>query len=411
MAATATAPGNLDHRPGRPPAPPFRAASLAEGHAGIALLFAELAARDGTPRHRATAHAHLTAATAHLASSPDQGLYHGAAAVAFAAATARRTTDDYAVLLSRLDRRVSAALGRTLAAEEERMRSGRPGTSARSYDVVSGATGLGRYLLLRGEPHRALLTRTLSCLVRMTEPVTAHGRRVPGWWVPHGTDGPFSHVFPRGHFDVGLAHGVPGPLALLALAHRAGVRVPGQDTAITGIADWLLRRRTPAAPWPPVIGFDQHTSRTTRPPPGRTAWCYGTPGVARALYLAGRALDRPDWCTAALRALTEALAAPGELVDSALCHGWAGVLHVTWLMAHDSGNPQLAGSLPWLAEKVLNDYDADAPFGYRYRSPGQQAAIDRAGFLQGAAGIALALDAYARNLPPTTRWDAALLLT
>lgn len=29
--------------------------------------------------------------------------------------------------------------------------------------------------------------------------------------------------------------------------------------------------------------------------PIRPAWCYGTAGVARALFLAGQALERPDW--------------------------------------------------------------------------------------------------------------------
>ncbi|WP_244187769.1 lanthionine synthetase LanC family protein [Streptomyces regalis] len=69
--------------------------------------------------------------------------------------------------------------------------------------------------------------------------------------------------------------------------------------------------------------------------------CYGAAGAARAVYLAGAALNRADWRADAHAALRGALtAASGELIlDSALCHGWAGLLQIVLRMAHDSADP------------------------------------------------------------------------
>ncbi|MGP3926928.1 lanthionine synthetase C family protein [Streptomyces sp. 8N616] len=413
VAAVATAPGNVDHLPDGPVRVPWAPLSLAEGHPGVALLFAELSR--SVPRHRTTAHAHLSTAAQATAAPTSGGLFDGAAPLAFAAWAARHRPGDYATLLDRLDDRVTAQVERLLAAEEERLRAGRAGAPMHAYDVISGATGLGRYLLLHRPRHQELLARVLSYLVRLTEPVSAHGHTVPGWWVRGGPatadDDP---DYPRGHFNLGLAHGIPGPMALLALAREAGVRVPGQDAAITRVCDWLLDWRTAGGRWPWVIPFERHMKagdRTVPLPPGRTAWCYGTPGVAWAVYLAGRALSHTDWQRAAVDALAAELDDVRGLFDSSLCHGRTGVLLITWRMARDSGDSRLTAQLPHLAAPVLDAYDPQLPFGYRYSAPTMRVAGDRAGFLEGAAGIALALHTYATDSEPDTPWDAALLLS
>lgn len=438
VTAAVSAPENTEEVAG-PSATPWTPPSLSEGNTGVALLFAELsrsqpahaepspcaAPSTTTPsittppelrRHLAAAHAHLTAAAAHPVATAPGGLFQGATSLAFAARTAAGTRRDYAVLLEHLDPFVTTHLDQLLTAEEERLAAARPGVSLQAYDAINGVAGLARYLLLRRpRPHDAL-ARALAYLVRLTEPVTAHGRRVPGWWVPRGTGlADQDPDYPRGHFNLGLAHGIPGPLALLALAWQAGERVADQDLAIARIVAWLLRWRTAERQWPSVISWEQHTEPAHTPPyPGRVAWCYGTPGVARALYLAGRALDRPDWQGCAVEALAHAIDEGRGLIDCSLCHGWAGVLHTTWRMVHDSGDPALADRLPRLVAPVLAAYDPQLPFGFRYATPRAapvRGAEHRAGFLAGAAGIALALHTYATGHPPATGWDGALLLS
>jgi class I lanthipeptide synthase len=408
VAAAATTPDNLDYFPGMPaPQPPWTGLSLSEGHAGVALLYAELA--HATPRHRATTHTHLATAARDLSTYHARNLVAGAPSLAFAACIGQHDPNDYLKLLDRLDRYVTTPLRALLAQEEERMDA---------YDTLHGASGLGRYLLLRQPRHRELLADTLSYLVRLTRPVEAHGHTVPGWWVPIQPALDADPRFARGHFNLGLAHGICGPLALLALSWQADVHVPGQEEAIVRIANHLLAFQLDGGLWPGVIGFDEYIVDSPAPTADdkMVAWCYGTGGVVRALYLAGRALGRHDWQQTAVRALGNALTCqPLEITDCSLCHGWAGLLQTTWRTAHDSADERLTKQLPELARPILAAYAADLPFGFYYERPnlrpGRRLAPHRAGFLEGAAGIALALHTYATDREPSRNWDAALFLS
>ncbi|MFG3353795.1 lanthionine synthetase LanC family protein, partial [Streptomyces sp. NPDC048001] len=181
----------------------------------------------------------------------------------------------------------------------------------------------------------------------------------------------------------------------------------------TELAEWLLeqRRTDSEGPWWP----GQLTLGPSRQQPGRPSWCYGTPGIARALQLAGLALGVSRWQEAAVVALRSALTRGGSgeaepPVEAGLCHGLAGLLQITWRAARDSGDPRLAGHLPGLAARLLDLADEDAPFGFA-TAPGERPPEEHpGGFLTGAAGAALALHTFASDTAPTSRWDRALLL-
>ncbi|AZQ75100.1 lanthionine synthetase [Streptomyces luteoverticillatus] len=388
----------------------FRAASLGDGAPGIALLHAELARTD--PAHRTAAQAWLRhgAALAARATAPGpQGLYGPVAALSFALhrAAAGPAARDH------LARQVAGIAGARAGREERRVAERLGCADFTAYDVISGQAGLGAHLLELGGPAEAAVARLVRALTSLARPVRVDGWLLPGWWVALAGDS-YRPVDPaEGHANLGMAHGLPGPLALLALAWRQGVRVPGQRAAITGFAEWLLvRRRTDGAGswWP-----GQLASGPARPGAGPPSWCYGTPGIARALQLAGLALGVPRWQEAGVEALRAALsrAASAEAEPSAeagLCHGVAGLLQTTWRVARDSGDAELAGHLPGLAARLLDLVDGERPFGFA-DAPGERPPEEHpGGFLTGAAGAALALHTFATDTAPATRWDRALLL-
>ncbi|WP_345493146.1 lanthionine synthetase LanC family protein [Streptomyces flavovirens] len=83
--------------------------------------------------------------------------------------------------------------------------------------------------------------------------------------------------------------------------------------------------------------------------PACRSWCYGQPGTARAQQLAALALGNPARHQAAEDTVKTLLTVPQQLAhtDSALCHGWAGLLTLSRAVAADSPAPraqQLAGS-------------------------------------------------------------------
>ncbi len=290
------------------------------------------------------------------------------------------------------------------------MEQGRAGVPCSRYDLVNGVTGLARLLLARRATHEEALNEALSYLVRLASPLKVGGAMAPGWWSPSGPSGvpDPDPAYPQGHVNFGPAHGISGPLSVLATALRAGVRVAGAREAVAALAGELLAHRTAEGGWPALIPLERYG--TQPPPPARTAWCYGTPGTACALFRAGQALDRADLCAIAVDALAAEMEHPRRVTDNALCHGRAGLLHICrTLAAEDSGpgSARLAAQGDALAARILADYDARRPYGYRF----ENGAEDRTGLLTGAAGIALALHAYATDAPPASGWDAALLLS
>ncbi len=409
---------------------------LTEGHPGVALLFAHLGRSDKEMRHRA--HAHLAAATDATAPDVRQGvsLYGGLVSLGFAARVAVSSPADYQTLLTRVNEHVRANGHAVLQFEQSRLDAHRPGTRPRYYDLTTGLTGTGRYLLASmdasgpadydGAVH-GTLAEILRYLVRITEPVVIGHDRAPGWWTSqtlHEQDS----VGPGGRLYLGMAHGIAGPLTLLAVASRSGFTVAGQDHAIDRIAEWLLSWRLfdDSGPyWPTSVSLaDDATRPAGRAYPSRAAsWCYGTPGIARALQLAGHARQQPEWG----RAATEAMRAvfrrpPGQqrFFDTAICHGYSGLLHATRRIAQDSADAELLDRVPHLVLDILGQYDADAPFGFRYQTAPDSGRTDSdlAGFLDGAAGTALALADYSHQTGPTPPsaslscpWDAALLLS
>lgn len=375
--------------------------SLAYGAAGIALLHIEHA-RNGSGRW-ATVQAWATTMTrTPVSADPDScGLYQGAPAVAFALHAAGQPAYDTALTV--LDDHVTAMTRARLDRAHQRIDDQRL-PALREFDLISGMTGLGAYLLHR-HPGGALLSDVLTYLVRLTEPLDTTDGRLPGWWSSDGPNGQPSPQWPGGHGNLGLAHGIAGPLALLSTAMRRRITVPGQADAIDRICAHLDAWRCDAsgsAWWPGTLTRREwQTSAARQHGPHRPSWCYGTPGLTRAQQLAGLALNDPP---RQLRAEADLVACVSDerqlsqLNDASLCHGWAGVLHTVSRAAGDAApDSPLSAHLLTLRKRLRRHLAAHGP-------PTDQ------GFLEGAAGVRLAHYAATSDTPPATRWDACLLL-
>lgn len=383
-----------------PSSPRWRDQSLSQGAAGVAVLHG-VRAQDGLSSGDSM-HAWLARATHEdLSAGHRAGLWFGAPAIAFALSTAAPT--QYQRAMASLDVSITQLVHARLETALARMDAAiRPSPS--EFDLVLGLTGLGAYLLHR-DSHADLIRRVLAYLVRLTEPIPAPdeaGLSAPGWWTNDLPSGPPDPALGAGHANLGMAHGIGGPLALLALAMRWGVTVDGHAAAIDRICQWLdaWRHEAPAGPWWPerVTLAELRSGRSVQDGPARPSWCYGTPGLARAQQLAGLAVRDPVRQEAAEHALARCLADPAQLariIDPALCHGWAGLLATAWYAAADARSPDIGAHLPRLLDTLL-DHTRDAPPG---RPPG---------LIEGSAGVALTLHSIATGT--TGGWQTCLLL-
>ncbi len=267
--------------------------------------------------------------------------------------------------------------------------AGRPWRSEavtmRDYDLLVGAAGT--LVTLATDP---------ACPAPAREPVLRHHAalcdsdthdrlrlaRVYGPDSAHGV----------GRVNTGLAHGVPGIIvALCAAADRAGA-APADDPrpALRRCAAWLRRESFVDArgvvTWT-AFGRDERPLPTA--PSRRQAWCYGTPGVAWALWEAGRVLHDAALRSFATGAMESFRAAwddefylYGEDVDDrvGICHGAAGTLAVADAFARHDGAAVAADLRDRLYRLLVARLDLVRRLGE-----------ERMSLLTGASGVAAVL--------------------
>ncbi|GAA2284737.1 lanthionine synthetase C family protein [Streptomyces atrovirens] len=388
---------------------------LAYGPPGIALLHIERAANGLGPWQRA--HDWLAAASREpLTSGPDSHPFYGVPAFAHAlACAADRLPGSYQRALDTMDRQVMADVRHRLDTAHRRIDTGRL-PKLTEFDTIRGLTGYGAYLLRR-DPGSPTMRAVLDYCVRLTEPITHHDETLPGWWTETGPSGsPDDDRFPGGHANSGMAHGIGGVLAFLALAARNGTVTDGHHTALRTILAWLDRwqqetGRGPAWPyW--VTRHELRTGRLTPSAPRRPSWCYGTAGLARAQQLAALALGDTGRQVDAEKALVATLTDPDQLkatTDHGLCHGFAGLAHTAARTADDA-HPSTADRLHAVIPALLA---AVHPPGADPEGAATALVQDEErgpGLLDGAAGTALVLLTSTTAAPPRSAWDACLLI-
>lgn len=397
-------------RTGDPRFTDWRAGGLWGGYAGLAVLAASLDTVEPECGWDRVGFDHLRCAVRGMEAeqSPSVGL-SGLTGLATAASLLSSGGSRYSTLLTTLE---TAIVERVEHMSEGVLQSRPHGVPVAVFDVITGLTGAGRYLLSRAQsaPCRRALETLLRALVYLSE----HGvKSVPHWHTTFSQSTENLRRFhPHGHINFGMAHGIPGPLALLSLSASHGVEVTGQHDAIVRTADLIVQAQCSDG-----FGVGFPVAASIRTPPGeratpaRSAWCYGSPGAARALWLAGVASGRSEYRDLALAAMTAVFERPIPVrqIDSpTLCHGVAGLLQVTLRFARDGAGESFSTAAEELTAQLLDAHEPDSRFGYRDLKPSGQR-TDNPGLLEGAAGVALVLLTAATSEEPI--WDRILMLS
>lgn len=357
-------------------------ADLGGGAAGFALLNAYLAAAsdDGAARERALRW--RRAAVEGLQRGMGVSLYGGGCGVLW---VAQHTGG----LLECATIDASEAMERALLTRL----SGFP--DVLEAELISGLAGYGVYAFERlpREGARECLEQVVARLGELAEraPAGIAWRASPD-------------LIDTRRYNLGVAHGVPGVIPVLALCSAAGVAAARELTV--SAVEWLLAQRLSGDP-EAAFGY-----WIEAPEPARAAWCYGDPGIAAALLVAARALGRVDWEAEAIALARRAAARPPDgcgVVDPWLCHGAAGLGHLFNRIHQATGDESLAaGAKRWLERTLaMRDPEGDGFAGFHPRDVERELGSDGSGFLTGAAGVGLALLAAATDVEPA--WDRLLV--
>jgi hypothetical protein len=273
------------------------------------------------------------------------------------------------------------------------------------YDLITGLVGVGVYAAgRRGEPATRIADRVLFHL----EATAIAGDAGTTWHTPPQRLAPARCArSPDGVVDLGVAHGVPGIIGMLAQFVDAGVEPERSRRLLGSAVTWLLNAVPDGRPrfgtsWP----ADPDELK-------RMGWCYGDPGVAGVLLGASRALSSPELEQVALALLAQITAplATRGVPDACFCHGAAGLAHIYNVAFQRTGSVQMrAQAMHWLAEVLRIRQPGSGIAGYSFLKVDDEAmrwAADPT-LLSGAAGIALVLLAAIEDREPG--WQALCLL-
>lgn len=376
------------------------AASLSSGTAGLALFFAYLAQAQATDEDSAQVIELLEQAMEGVATALMSPAFHGGftgVGWSIAHLLGRNDTPATADPNTEFDEFLCNYVSRT------------PWNG--DYDLISGLVGVGIYALER-LPRPMAVTCLEQVVTRLAE-LAEHNAQGIAWFTPPYLLPPWQReLCPNGYYNFGLAHGIPGVVALLGHAYAAGVAANQAQVLLEGAVPWLLAQTITENG---DVGFASWQAPEYTPRLARLAWCYGDPGVAAALLVAGRSLRRPAWEEAALTIARRAAQRPTEragVVDAGLCHGAAGLGHLFNRIHQATGDPVVGDAAhAWLKAALDLRQPGQGVAGYLAWSPGEEKISPWAaesGLLTGAAGVALALLAAATPVEPA--WDRMLLI-
>ncbi len=377
-------------------------AGLLSGHAGFALFF-DMASRATDSRLLDEVGVCLERATELFVLArerkPVLGLHVGLSGVGWAAAriAANHPGLDVEELCAATDELVERELGRS--------------PFPHPCDIRDGLAGLGLYALER-MPHpsgRRLLERVVETLEELAQPLDdgSSWPMPPSHWALLGREA----AFPRGLYMMGVAHGVPVVLAVLAAAHAHGVARERAQALLEKGFRWVARQARPEGP--PRFPFYLHGDEPFADPYARFSWCAGNPGIVGVLWWAARVWGHPEWQA---RTLAWAIAVAREALDQPLprsanlCCGTSGTAHVFHRLFRASGVPVFEeAAVLWLRHTLALRQPGVGVGGYLLGQFGQEPERAVAALQFGAAGTALALIAAVSDLEPD--WDQAFLFS
>jgi lantibiotic modifying enzyme len=372
--------------------------SLSRGDAGLAVMFAYLSQSTDDARCEELAIERLEASIAVFAQQPfHPALFSGMTGAAWALAhlsdAEDRADDD---MFTMVDERLRRLLAANSPLDE--------------YDLINGLVGIGVYALER-LPSRI----AAGFLARIVEILGDRAVETAGgltWRTPKARWQACERERPHElHANLGVAHGVPGIIGLLAHTALQGVKTDQCCSLLEGAVPWLLDQQLPTS----AVGrFAYATSSPGEPTPARLAWCYGDLGIAPVLLTASKATGNIAWRHEAVElglvAGARSLESSG-VQDPGLCHGAAGAGHIFNRLYQATGHPTLlAAARRWFGE-ALSQWNMRPGIGgfsaLARGADGEAEWVDDVGLLEGAAGVALALQAATTSVEP--KWDRMLL--
>ena len=280
------------------------------------------------------------------------------------------------------------------------------------YDLINGLAGLALYCLERSES--PIAKHSLEIIVEHLSELAVRSQDVVAWFhhVNLFVNNKQRETYPNGYYNLGLAHGAAGVIALLGRIHACGIAQEQTGWLAERAARWLLQQRLPAGfrSWFPGL-----IDGNKVPVDCRLAWCHGDAGIAAGLLTVARCVGSnvlADEALAVARHAAMREPATAGVEDCCFCHGSSGLAHTFNRIYHATGDELFADASRFWFERTLQFREpGNGAAGYSVWIPndeGQRGIVQSANIIDGIAGVGLALIAAITDVQPN--WDRIFLL-
>ena len=239
------------------------------------------------------------------------------------------------------------------------------------YDVIEGLCGVANYCMLFNNDNKMkeALILIVEYIIEICKDKIWDNLVIPGWYIPaenqflkHDKD-----LWPNGCFNIGLSHGIPGMLLVLCNSAKLEIKLPNQIETIIKISDFLMKFHIEDDEknyWGSHISLEEYINNEVNETNSRDAWCYGTPGVAYSLLIAGKSLNKREYIDSSVDAMKKAIKRLNGIYSPTFCHGFSGVAYISKRFYEITNIEYFNEHSVNLINKVLDLYDEKAAFGF-----------------------------------------------
>lgn len=290
-----------------------------------------------------------------------------------------------------------------------------------NYDTIQGLSGILNYMLINDLNKTCFMKQIKDILryfVKLSKKYNYKKFDVPYWHI--SAKNLFLQeerdIFPDGVINLGVSHGISGPLIVMSKAFNSNIQVSGLREAILSISELLTSNLdTKHKNWPSMIDIRKLNNKKTIFEDSRDAWCYGRPGVAYSLLKASQALKNKKILNIACETMEAAIDSEIGLISPTFCHGYIGVSYIYKKFYENTKIEAFNLESKRLMNETISFYDEKLPFGFpnwehntNDQNQQEMKMINTIGILDGVTGVLLPILSMLGN--KETNWDAVFLL-
>lgn len=301
--------------------------------------------------------------------------------------------------LNSINKRVKVILEKKLECAKNNIKMGKVYYS--DYDAIKGLSSSLRYLLEFDslDVFRDLINEIVLYLIEITK---INDLGYPNYYVKSNKirDPRRSERCPNGFVDFGVAHGIAGILSVLSISVLKGVKVSGIKESLLIVLNRLEQTMIAddrISYWPDILKIEDYLNNDEGSNHNKYGWCYGVSGSARAVYLAGQALQNKKYENLAINILTSLCNEIDniEIKGYSLCHGYSSILLVLNEMYADTGIELFKETSDAIANKIVKDIKPEEILNFKKAVENEiQNNID---LLDGITGVVYSLINYSNN--------------